>query len=309
MINFLRKFLFLAALLTVSGVSYWLFFIPSDYCVIPVEIDTRWNLPLVQMEIANKKYKVELALGISYSSLFSKELNEIDKKSFETFSHFDVRGNSYESTLYEVSDVKIHDFFLSKMKVEEESPESVTSCVLDGDIDGLPYTGRLGRDAFEGKNILLDFPQSKIILCKNFKDLAWSHYNLKDFIKTSFFFDRRVGICFQVETDSGVKNLLLSTGASINLLSPPSEEAMLSEEISRGFPIWRSKKLVLGDHDFGEAKFYLLQLPPCWDKIDGMLGMDFLKKHTIYLDIDQSIAYIAKSSIPKMIQESASGRD
>lgn len=295
-LSLLRMRFFLILFFVFFGVYYWFFFDPLYYFVIPVKIDGKSNAPLIQMEVAKRKYEVELDLGTELSSLSQHDLAEIDKNFCKTVSYFDVHGNVYQSAIYQISGIKIHDFFLSKMKIQEESSEFLANTVFVGEKDALPYAGRLGREVFKGKNFLMDFSQSKIIICKNFKDLEKDLYQLEGFTKVPFFVSKKSGICFQVGTDTGTKTLLLDSGAFLSFLRPSNAEEELSTQRHHGFPAWRSKKFIFGDRDFGEKTLHLFKISSLFSDIDGILGMDFLKEHAIYLDMGRLVAYIARSS-------------
>lgn len=275
---------------------YGFIWVTSYYFLIPVRIDDYWNIPLMQIEINDKNYDVELDLGTKLSTLSKKHLDNIDKDLSETFYGFDLHGKAYGSPIYNVSKVRLHDFLVPKMKIREESPEFLANSVFYGDAEKLPYTGRLGLEVFEGKNFFLDFSRSQIILCKNYKDLARGNYQLKTFTQVPFKLNI-MGICFQVETDSGTKTMVLDTGSSRSILRGSSLEEESVKEFQQGMPLWHTKKFALGGYDFGERNLGLFKIASVMLEIDGILGMDFLKEHAVYIDMGRHVAYIGKSSL------------
>jgi hypothetical protein len=288
------KFFLLSGFDAIS-IWYWSCFVSSYYFSIPVRIDDYWNLPLLQVEIEGNVYDVELDLGTRLSTLPKDNLDGINKEFYGTFYGFDMHGKAYASSIYQVPKVKIYDCLVPIMKICEESAEFIENSVLLGDAKDLPYIGRLGREMFEDRNFLLDFSQSKMILCKKFKDLKRENYSLEEFTKVPFVLNT-MGICLQVETDTGIKTMLLDTGASRSLIRRAPLEEENVKEFSRGIPIWYSKKLVLGGRDFGEKRFGLFKIASVMAQIDGILGMDFIKEHLVYIDMKQQVAYIGKNS-------------
>lgn len=43
---------------------------------------------------------------------------------------------------------------------------------------------------------------------------------------------------------------------------------------------------------FGEQTFYFMPMGEELKDIDGFLGMDFIKKHVMYIDFDRKVLYI-----------------
>lgn len=290
------RVLFCLFLFFLAGVSYFFWGGSSYYFFIPIHIDEYWGTPMVQIEIGEKNYQVELDLGTKLSTLSRKELGEIDKKFYGSFSSLDIHGNTYESDIYQVFGVKIYDFFVPAMKIREESSAFVNNSAMEGDSDKILCLGRIGREVFEGKNFLLDFSRSRVILCKNFRDLYRDEYKAQNFIQVPFLINTN-GICFQVETDTGTKTLVLDSGSSHSLMRQSLSELNLSTQSFYHLPLWQSKKFILGDFDFGPKDFYLFEISSLVTNMDGILGMDFLKEHAVYLDIGRSVAYIEFISV------------
>lgn len=283
-----------ALVLLFSGLGYWFFWSSSDYFCIPVKIDDYWGCPILQMEIGKKTYQVQLNLGFDLSSLNRRDLRELEKRYCGIYSAIDALGNKHDRSSYEVLGAKLKGFKVPKIEIHEELPEVIAS----GDPEKISSCGHLGRGAFNGENYLLDFASSRIIICKNFKDLVKLGFDLKSFVEVPFKVNT-AGICFRVETDIGEKTLFLDTNSQCCLRFPREKET-LSIDNSRSLPAWSSQKFALNGHEFGPRKFVLFEISPLLDMIDGSLGMDFLKQHAIYIDSEKSIAYIQKSSAPSL---------
>ena len=272
-----------------AGGLYWFYWAASDHHCIPVQIDDYWDCPLIQMKIGKKNYQMKLDVGAEVSSLNRQELRELDKQYRGIHVIFDALGNKHERSRYDVLGVKLHKFKVPRMEVCENTPE----VILVGNPEKVSYCGYIGRKSFGGKNFLMDFDALKIIVCDKFTDLANDGYDIKNFIEVPFEAST-CGICFRVETELGEKTLYLDAGCSHSCLRSPQEKESLSIDTSRSLPIWRNQKFVLAGHEFGPKSFVLIDIP-LTDKIDGNLGMDFLKKHPVYIDTKRSTAYIQKS--------------
>jgi hypothetical protein len=51
----------------------------------------------------------------------------------------------------------------------------------------------------------------------------------------------------------------------------------------------------MGNTNFGPMDLYSFDICEEMTDGEGLLGMDFLKKHRIYLDFDKKLAYIEKN--------------
>lgn len=282
-------------LLVLGGCYWWLLGATPFYFSIPVQIDSYSNIPLIQMEIGEKSYQVKLDLGAEFTALHQKDLCEIDKKFCGNYPTYDVHGNKYNKPRYEVLGAKIYGLEMPKITVLEESPDFIVNTRVYGDPGRIVCSGRMGREIFEKKNFLLDFASSKIIFCGNFNDLTKDGYDLKNFIEVPFQINQ-LGICLRVETDLGEQILLLDTAASCCFLRYPPKRESLPIESFHTLPFWRSKKFTLSGCEFGSRGFVLFEMTPLMDAVDGVLGMDFLKEHVVYIDSEKLVAYVSKSS-------------
>lgn len=271
----------------VGGGWFW-WSSPSHLCI-PVQIDDYWNVPLVQIKIGQKNYQVKLTFGADLSALDRKELREVDKQNCGIYTTLDTLGNSHERSMYEVFGVNIHGLKIPKMVIQETIPE----IVVLGDPKKNSCCGHIGRRAFEGRNFLLDFAHSKMIISKNFEDLARDGYDLKNFIEVPFE-TNKAGFCFRVVTDLGEKVLALNPGLFHSFLRSSLKDESLLVEPFDTLQLWRSPKCTLGGYEFGPQGFVFLEISPLIDFVDGGLGMDFLKEHAVYIDAKKSVAYIER---------------
>ena len=157
-----------------------------------------------------------------------------------------------------------------------------------------PTVGYLGRGLLKKVNLLMDMECSKVILTNSFKKLKKSGYDLTNFEKIPFELIPK-GILMLVDTDLGRMKLVLDTGCTFSMLhgflSPQNIE---EDAYSYGFPTFKSTHFTMNGIDFGSQTFYFIDMTEALNDIDGFLGMDFIKKHVMYIDFLRKILYIQK---------------
>lgn len=65
---------------------------------------------------------------------------------------------------------------------------------------------------------------------------------------------------------------------------------------SRGFQVFTTQKFFIGDKEFGAKDLFLYDIAPELKEIDGMLGMDFLEKHIVYIKTTMVISETIKAN-------------
>jgi hypothetical protein len=143
----------------------------------------------------------------------------------------------------------------------------------------------LGRFLGGEFNLLLDFAHDRIIACDSFSKLQSKKIADQNWIRLPFEMHRS-GIVFHVETDFGVCKLVLNTGCTNSVLS----SSVFPTHVR--FP-YVSSSFVLAGYQFPNVTFHSFELPKELHEIDGFIGMDYLKEHSIYLDYTHKIAYVA----------------
>ncbi|MCB9093328.1 MAG: hypothetical protein H6620_12305 [Halobacteriovoraceae bacterium] len=114
------------------------------------------------------------------------------------------------------------------------------------------------------------------------------------------FVKNNLGVCFDVRTDFGMLRLWLDTGCTMSLVKPSRfpKTRKVSGKARFGLPIFSSIDFTMNGHQMGpiEMLFFDIGDDGLLSEIDGILGVDFLKKYVVYLDFENSIAYLAESS-------------
>ena len=266
----------------------------SYYFVIPIECLNSYQIPCTSIEIEGNKYQVEIDLGSKTAiSLDKKVLGKIDKKQCGTSRRIDFRGNEYETSTYFIPKTKVGTLSAKHIKAREESVEFTTKNAIILETKENRCEGRIGRDFFHGKNIFMDFGRYTFIACSQLKNLEKEGYKSKDFLATPFK-DTANGIILEIETDLGKQKFIFDTGTSISVIRP-QELGADNQKQKNGIPIIETSKFIIDGINFGSRELYLLDITQAFDGIDGILGMDFLKEHPVYLDFAKHTAYIGNA--------------
>src|SRR5271170_1491664 len=93
----------------------------------PIQIKlSRASIPLIEVDIQNKKHLLEMDLGSkSQLTLNKKIISNLIKKDSGTLISRDMLGNKYETPAYLIPLVKVGDFSFGDVIVNEESEDFV----------------------------------------------------------------------------------------------------------------------------------------------------------------------------------------
>ena len=243
-----------------------------------------------------KVYSFEIDLGSStYLGCRDDVLQEIEKEPSEGFSIVDFAGNTHRVKSYIVPQVKIQNIKVSDVEVNELAPVLTLYSMRDPQEINRESPGKIGRYIFESTNLFMDFHHSVMFACSRLSDRIKDGYCIKNLVAVPFEMYPEEGVVFTVDTDLGRKKLMLDTGSTKNFIKPCVVGDRCCEEWKAGLQIYHSSKFSVGGKDFGGADFILLKMAPVFKNCDGVIGMEFLKKHIVYLDFKKKIAHIGKS--------------
>jgi hypothetical protein len=258
--------------------------------------------PLVMTKIEDATYFLQVDLGSKFPLTLSQEILEsIQKKPHGTAIWRDLKGNCYESFAYFISKIKFNQFEINNLFVSQENETFHQNATLwNSSIKDEPfhneYVGSIGFSLLEKANLLLDFPHLIMLICKDtnkFK-LKTEGFDIEKMIKVPFKISR-TGITLEATCDIGDLKLSIDTGSTISLVRTARLIGQKCNKKKHEFDIFTSSKFIINKNDFGEIDFYLFELTPNFDEIDGILGMDFLNKHIIYIDYKNKFVYIDKN--------------
>ncbi len=230
-----------------------------------------YNFPLIDAELQGKNYSLIVDLGFRFPLFLCKDtLDGIDKQPRGVGQWHTLAGQTREAPSYLIPEMRLGNLTMKNI-IANQMMENTRP-------------GHLGG-FFGGEfNLLLDFPHDRIIASDTFSKLRGKKIANDDWISIPFEMHRG-GIVFSVDTDFGPLRLVLKTACTLNHLR---SSFFLS---NAPFPSVSSSFSLEGRH-FGNVKFHPIELPEILNEIDGFIGMDFLKKHAIYLDYGRKIAYV-----------------
>lgn len=272
------------------------FFCKKNPVAIPVTFGAA-DIPLAPVEIQGNTYLLEVDLGSKFPlSLNPKILENLEKTTKGTQTARDMMGNTYAFTTYLLNTIKLKELVFNHVLTNANSEDYVlaitlfsektsTQEIIDGDL------GTIGRPLFADSNIFLDFPHSQICICNDISDLQKFGYSIENFI-TIPLVKGRTGWILQAETDLGKTRFSLDTGSTLSFIR---QQDLPSAQIKKDNPRLSyvdSSRFIIGDQDFGSVNLHLLDITPELHEIDGLLGMDFLKKHPIYIDPKKQLIYV-----------------
>jgi hypothetical protein len=207
----------------------------------------------------------------------------------------DFRGNKYETPLYLIPSVRIKKFLLKKLRAREESQAFAERGSIVIRSEEKNCAGRIGRDFFKGKNLFLDFKHQTLIVCSRFSQIKKEQKERNRFVSVPFKVTPD-GILIEAKTDLGIRNLTIDTGSSVTAIRPDGTEKSHVQN-RNGIRFIQTDKFVLGTGDFGSRELCLIDISSEFNEMDGVLGMDFLKNHEVYLDFSENCAYFAKANL------------
>lgn len=242
-------------------------------------------------------------LGASIQlSLRADLLEEIDKELVGDVESIGIKGNHFKAPLYKIEEAKIRNMRIHPVGIREENLKFVTeettiytdSPETLAERDSLRQ-GRIGMNVLSHSNLFLDFYRERMFACSDLYDRKREGYNLQSFTKIPFEFQNDQ-VLFKVETDLGPYTFFLDTGCTVTILKSSLVNPADQQNRQSGLPFYHSSKFILGEKDFGSRDLSLFEIASAFKGIDGILGMDFLKNHVVYLDFAKKEIWICEAS-------------
>ncbi len=250
----------------------------------------RTELPCVDIHIQGKTYSVLVNLSSCVPLTLSKDvLSSIHKETCEPTLFQDSEGNKIESSTFLVSEVKMGDLTFKDVRIAEGGEKLKMG----------QRVGEIGLPLLKQNNLVLDFPHSTIIACNHRKKLKEIGYSVEEMIPVPFeIVERAGGILLPVLTDLGAVKLALSTGMTLNLIRSSllqengAQRPMTIEMDGKNWDQLQSAAFIIGGENWGSQNLYLQDFPSDLREFNGVIGMDFLSKHILYLDFENQKVYI-----------------
>ena len=259
---------------------------------IPVEF-TELGQPVIEISFLDKKIKTMIDTGSSFEFSIPRRMSCFNKsESIRQATSLNYKGEGTPVEIYSLPSLTIHGNELTNILVSVGKKENVTT------IDSLTMKrvgsvkreglGVLGYPLFYRTNILFDFPNSGLHFIEPNK-LHKLGIRLAQLTAIPFELTE-IGMVLAVETDFGMLRLLLDTGTSKTLIHERvmKEKEGYTDEL--GNSCTQTEKFALGSVDYGEQKIYLWDIE-VFDGVDGILGMDFLRKYPFYVDYHKRVIH------------------
>lgn len=272
---------------------------------LPIDFAPRSKQPRTEVFVGGKSYPFMIDLGSqSFLTMKQEVMEPLEKTMCRAITSTDMKGFEYNSFSYIIPEIKIRNINLKNVEVLMETPDflQIGGIIFSPSKDPAPESvlekpGRIGRDLFVKfhSNIFMDFGSRMMYACCHLKDRIKDGYIPSKFTAAPFELNDREGIVLTVGTDFGLHRFMLDTGSTKCVIQPSIAKNQECGEWRPGVPQYHSNRSVIGGKDFGEIDFLLYELAPIFEGLDGVIGMDFMMKHVVYLDFDKKIAYIAKA--------------
>ncbi len=272
---------------------------PESYHVsIPVT-RSKGNTPLALVDIQGKTYSLLFDLGSDQQLRLSKNiLKNLEKSDFGTRRAEDGLGNLYDNPAYLLAHVNIGGLNVYNVvagEISESWTVNTTFYSKSNNREELikDERGGIGRDLLYGKNVLLDAKNDLIFISNDCDKLKAIGYDLSSLKKVPVE-QGQMGAIFSVDTDIGVTRFSIDTGSTLTLVRTSFVQNIDIDKLDRhkNLPVFKNSKFEIGERDFGNIDLHFLNITPTIDDIDGLLGMDFLENHIVYIDNENSAVYI-----------------
>lgn len=264
------------------------------------------NDPSIKVKIQGHKYPLRIDLGSKLELELSKStLNLLDKTPHKSLTTRDMTGRPYENPAHVIPSIEINGLVFDQVVTIEENVDYISNTTFyEGDKKNtLIYkntSGTIGSALFADKNLLLDFDYSLFFVSNDVSKLKVKGYDLKEFIKLPYTRYKH-GIILKVNTEFGEIRLALDTGCTVNFLRSSFASHIKPVGKRFGLPFITTSTFEMGGKDFGPMNLYPYDISSDLSDMDGMLGMDFLIDHVVYIDRDHQQIYIQKSKdLPEM---------
>jgi len=288
-----KKHLFWILGVVLIIIGFWGYFDDSYHEVLPIEFSDA-NDPVVQVTINGESYPLAIDLGSKFFiKLDSNILERIPKENAGTGQWINAKGERYVQPKYKLKKVCLGKQVFHKIYAIEKSKEE--NCVFWQDLElcgnRIVPVGHIGRRLLKKRNLLIDYQKKQMILSNSSRRLKKDGYDLSQFHRVPFELTPKA-IFLKVEIDQGFRSYILDTGSTLTLLKAQLYHAPV-ERVDMGLPLVKTEKFILNGKNYGPIDLHLMPIPDELTNLQGILGMDFLENHVIYLDFTHQVLYIS----------------
>ncbi|MBU6382775.1 MAG: hypothetical protein KGR16_00450 [Verrucomicrobia bacterium] len=267
----------------------------------PIAEFSSTQIPCLRVNIEDQQLLLKLDLGFRGDlSLEANSLSSIRSKVFlGEKDMYGMRGKKYRENVYRIPKVEIGLMTFSPLHVLEQDPMFMPDARLIQDGQDAPTggVGTLGWQLFVNTNLLIDIQQSRIAFCDSLDELHRAGYITESCVKVPLLLERGL-VELEAEGPDGMMRCVLDTGSTWNIIN-----AEIDKEVPLEIAVWEEQNslelpfLKLGGRDQGPLPFHRMpiRLPI---HVEAVLGMEFFKKHVVFLDFKNGCAYVWPNEEP-----------
>lgn len=283
----------------VAGCISWKFLKPKKgYVRFPIELIA--NTPCVAMSAEGHSFSVELDTGMDRPfALRTELLDRLNGKQEDGIAQsWDINHNEYHSFSFVIPEIIWEAATITKMSAKEENIYFLTQgSFLQSPLEISERTqeyldkvsGRMGLECLLAAPYcwFFDLPHRELYLIRDLnKAVKRGQFSLEGFVEVPLEIINSK-LIVSLETDFGWKRFVVDTGASVSLLKADSDEANHK---------WlKTERFGIQGTDFGSWEFYLFDFSELLEA-DGILGVDFLGEHALFLDLKNQKAWISSGN-------------
>lgn len=267
---------------------------------VPLNVSSS-HTPMVPVKI--EKNSLHFLLDTGYLSFITVNKNAIPQNAKllgKKSSFNNVFGDKFQSDTYLLKKLSIKKLYLTNVTadVTNEAFNKSTTFSNAGfnQKQEKSYQGILGVAPFFllKKHIIFDFFNLQMILTNDITQLSSNGYFLKPICKGTFKKEFS-GYCINIQTDCGNLNFAIDTGSSVSLIRSSLVTHKKLENANTSLPYCLLNEFKIFGKDFGQKKVYPKEFGKNMEKIDGILGMDFLWNYALHINHDQHTISINNS--------------
>jgi len=274
------------------GLIGGLIYFKQDRCA-PIRLEfLRSNVPVIQIQIEGKVFPLMFDTGSKFPlSLLETDLALIGKVPGEAVEWRDWKGDRFQADAYMIPKIKLGRLEFKDVLVKSGSSNCKKNHLFIEDEGKKEKIGIIGRPILEKSNLLLDFPNSVAYPSQCINEINSYGYQTSEFFCVPLEINK-FGMVVDVATDLGVVRLSIDTGSTFTVLR---RNEALDGGNAHEPQFLASQSFTLGGVNLGPVNVCLADFSKDADGIEGVLGMDFLKKRVIYIDYKNKNMWIQKN--------------
>ena len=264
-------------------------------------IEMRRNLPLVPATIDDVPATLVLDTGAEHTILLAAFVDRTGlKRDFRHATKIRGIGSAVATALVRPDAIRLGDATVRRRF-------AIVSSFSMGDLPGAAPDGLLGADILAGYDVEIDVPHGALTLypaCPDAKPPWQEPYAVLSgrLVRGRFVISLVLdGVAIPVAVDSGAEASLVSTRAALAAgvtpialaQDPPTQLAVVGPDQVTAH-VHRFRQLRLGPESYAAPVLPVVAFPP--GAMEGLLGMNYLRHHRIWLSYRSGRVFVAGAS-------------